>query len=40
MNDWLVDDYLILGIVPFQNWMWMAIVIVILGILAAWWMQR
>ena len=40
LNDWLVDDYLILGIVPFQNWMWMAIVIVILGILAAWWTQR
>jgi hypothetical protein len=36
LNDWLVEDYLVLGIVPFQNWMWMAIVIVILGIVAGW----
>jgi len=38
--DWLVDDYLVLGLVPLQNWMLLAMVIVIAGICISAWMVR
>jgi len=41
LADWLVDDYLMLGLVPFQNWMLLAMAIVILStIVSAWLVGR
>lgn len=40
MDDWLVVDYLVLRIFPIQNWMWLAIAVAALGVLAAWSTQR
>ena len=40
MADWLVDEYLILGLVPFQNWMLLAMAIVILSIVVSAWVLR
>jgi len=40
LADWLVDEYLMLGLVPFQNWMLLAIAIVILSIVASAWLVR
>jgi hypothetical protein len=30
----------ILGGIPFQNWMALALAMIVLGIVAAWWMDR
>jgi hypothetical protein len=38
--DWLVDDCLVLGLVPFQNWMLLAMAIVIASIGISAWMVR
>jgi hypothetical protein len=40
LADWLVDEYLILGLVPFQNWMLLAMAIVILSIVVSAWVLR
>lgn len=41
MEDWLVDEFLVLGLFPFQNWMWLAIVIAAIGIaVSAWWVRH
>jgi hypothetical protein len=40
LADWLVDEYLMLGLVPLQNWMLLAIAIVILSIGASAWLVR
>ena len=32
MEDWLVEEFLVLGLVPFQNWMLLAIAIAAFGI--------
>ena len=40
MSDWLVDDYLVLGLVPLQNWMLLAMAIVIASICISAWMVR
>ena len=40
MEDWLVDEFLVLGLVPFQNWMLLAIAIAALSIaVSAWWVR-
>ena len=40
MEDWLVDEFLVLGLVPFQNWMLLAIAIAAFGIaVSAWWVR-
>jgi len=40
LDNWLVDEFLILGIFPFQNWMLLAMAIVALSIFVSWWFQR
>ena len=40
MAGWLAKQYTILGIIPFQNWMLLAVAIVGLSILVSWWVQR
>jgi hypothetical protein len=40
LADWLVDDYLVLGLVPFQNWMLVAVAIVIVSIIVSAWLVR
>ena len=40
MADWLVDEYLMLGLVPFQNWMLLAMAIIILSIFISAWFVR
>jgi hypothetical protein len=41
VEDWLVDEFLILGLVPLQNWMLLAIAIVILSVvISAGWGRR
>jgi len=40
LADWLIDEYLMLGLVPLQNWMLLAIAIVILSIVASAWLVR
>jgi hypothetical protein len=38
LEDWLVDEFLVLGLVPVQNWMLIAVAVVILSIVvSAWW---
>ena len=40
LEDWLVDEYLVLGLVPLQNWMLLATAIVIVSIVvSAWWVH-
>jgi hypothetical protein len=39
MGDWLVERFTLLG-VTFQNWMIVALAIVLVGGLLAWWRQR
>jgi hypothetical protein len=40
VQDWLVDDYLVLGLFPLQRWMLLAMVIVIVSIVvSAWWVR-
>jgi hypothetical protein len=41
LEDWLVDDYLMLGLFPFQNWMWLGIVIAAISVaVSAWWVRH
>jgi hypothetical protein len=40
LADWLVDEYLMLGLVPFQNWMLLAMTIVVLSIFVSAWLVR
>jgi hypothetical protein len=41
LEDWLVDEFLVLGLFPFQNWMWLAIIIAALSAaVSAWWVRR
>jgi len=35
LEDWLVEEFLVLGLVPFQNWMLLAIAIAV----SAWWIR-
>jgi hypothetical protein len=37
LADWLIDEYLMLGLVPLQNWMLLAMAIVILSIVVSAW---
>ena len=39
MGDWLAEHFTLLG-VPFQNWMVVAIAIILVGAFVAWWRQR
>jgi hypothetical protein len=40
LEDWLVDEFLVLGLVPVQNWMLIAIAVVVLSIVvSAWWVR-
>jgi len=40
LEDWLVDEFLVLGLVPFQNWMLLAIAIAAFSIaVSAWWVR-
>jgi hypothetical protein len=38
--DWLVKQVVILGGIPIQNWMLLAIAIVLLSVLISWWMHK
>jgi hypothetical protein len=40
VTDWLVDDYLVLGLFPLQNWMLVAVAIVILSVCVSAWLVR
>lgn len=40
MRDWLVRQYLILGFIPFQNWMLLVLAITVPSVLISWWMQK
>jgi hypothetical protein len=41
LQDWLINDSLVLGLVPLQNWMLLAIVVVILSVfVSAWWIRH
>jgi hypothetical protein len=39
MGDWLVRHFTLFGI-PAQNWMLMALAIVLVGVAFSWWSQR
>jgi hypothetical protein len=40
LEDWLVDEYLVLGLVPLQNWMLLAIVIAVVSVVvSAFWVR-
>jgi len=40
LEDWLVDEFLVLGLVPFQNWMLLAVAIAAVSIaISAWWVR-
>jgi hypothetical protein len=39
MGEWLVKQFTLLG-VTFQNWMALALAIILIGVLIAWWMRR
>jgi hypothetical protein len=39
MGDWLAEHFTLLG-VPFQNWMVVAVAIILVGAVVAWWRQR
>jgi hypothetical protein len=39
MGDWLVSQFTVFGI-PAQNWMLMALAIVLAGIIISWWSYR
>jgi hypothetical protein len=38
--DWLIKQFMIVGGIPFQNWMPLALAVILLGVFLAWWMQR
>jgi hypothetical protein len=38
--NWLVTQFVILGVVPVQNWMLLAVAIMLLGVLISWWMHK
>jgi hypothetical protein len=40
MGSWLVKRCEILGVIPFQNWMLLAAVILALGMFLSWWAQK
>jgi hypothetical protein len=40
LADWLVDEFLMLGLVPLQNWMMVAVAIVIVSIVVSAWLLR
>ncbi|MGA2058109.1 MAG: hypothetical protein ABSG88_22735 [Bradyrhizobium sp.] len=40
MANWLVDEYLMLGLVPLQNWMLLAMAIVVLSVVVSAWLVR
>jgi hypothetical protein len=40
LADWLVDEFLVLGLVPLQNWMMVAVAIVIVSIVVSAWLLR
>jgi hypothetical protein len=38
--DWLAHQFAIVGDIPFQNWMTLALAMIVLGLVVAWWMDR
>jgi hypothetical protein len=40
MGDWLIRDFTIFGVTGGQNWMLIALAIVVLSIAASWWSRR
>jgi hypothetical protein len=38
--DWLIKQFVIVGGIPFQNWMPLTLAVILLGVFLAWWMQR
>jgi len=40
MGGWLAKQYAILGIIPFQNWMLLAVILLALSILFSWWANK
>jgi hypothetical protein len=40
MDDWLIRDFTVFGITGGQNWMLIALAIVLLSIAVSWWSRR
>jgi hypothetical protein len=40
MSDYLVKQFTLLGMIPMQNWMLLALAIFAAGIAAGWWSNR
>jgi hypothetical protein len=40
MHDWLVRDFAVFGITGGQNWMLIALAMVAVGVVIAWWLGR
>jgi hypothetical protein len=38
--DWLIKQGVILGGIPIQNWMLLALAVIAVGIVVAWWSNR
>jgi hypothetical protein len=40
LANWLTKQYAILGIILFQNWMLLALALILIGVFVSWWVQR
>ena len=40
MAGWLAAQYTVLGVIPFQNWMLLAVFLIGLSSLASWWANK
>jgi hypothetical protein len=38
--DWFENQFVILGGIPFQNWMALALAMLAVGLVVAWWIGR
>ena len=38
--DWLLNQFVILEDIPFQNWMALALAMLVVGFVVAWWIDR
>ena len=36
MGDWLVGQYVVLGVIPFQNWMLIPLAIIVVWVMFTW----
>jgi hypothetical protein len=40
VGDWLVRQFMVLGVIPLQNWMLLALAFILIGAFVSWWIQR